>query len=72
MCFHYSAGIALVFFLLKKKYNFTLMLSVLLFSALFGDYLLNNYLIPLTEKFRGVFFLGLGYKKELCARCYGA
>ena len=64
MCFHYSAGIALVFFLLKKKYNFTLMLSVLLFSALFGDYLLNNYLIPLTESFGAFFSSALDTRKS--------
>lgn len=40
------------------------MLSVLLFSALFGDYLLNNYLIPLTESFGAFFSSALDTRKS--------
>lgn len=55
MCFHYSAGIAIVFFLLRRKYSFMIKICVLIFSALLGEYLLQKILIPLTENF-GEFF----------------
>lgn len=64
MCFHYSAGIALLFFPLRKRYNFTLMIAILIFTAIFGDRIMNNYLIPVTESFGAFFSTVINSKRD--------